>query len=203
MDYVVIPYAIAAYLIGGIPFAYIAGKRARGLDIRTSGNGNVGAVNAFKSLGWRVGTLVLVADAAKGAIAVLIALALDLPEWGLFTGALAATIGHNWSPYLRFDGGKGVAIVFGISLALMPLLAWFAAPFVFVTYYFTRSWVWAFGAGILALNGIIIATGAPAVDIALCVVLSVIVVGTHFGREAGEIRKALAAGDWRKVGQLE
>ncbi len=198
----IVVFSAIAYLVGGIPFAYIAGRQT-GVDIRTQGNGNVGTVNAFRSLGWQYGILVLFLDGLKGTVVVVAGRLLDLPDAGLFAGALAATIGHNWSPYIGFNGGKGVAIVFGISVGMMPVLSWTAAPFVFVTYWFTRSWVWAFGAGIIALNLIIWLADTRTEIVLFCIVQSMIVVATHFGREAAEIRKAIAAREWRKVGQLE
>lgn len=199
---VIVLYSIAAYFVGGIPFAYIAGRR-NGIDIRESGNGNVGTVNAFRSLGWPAGTAVLMLDGLKGVVVIVTGLLLDLSDIGLFAGALAAVIGHNWSPYIGFAGGKGVAVIFGISLGMMPILSWAAAPFVFGAYWLTKSWVWAFGAGIIALNLITWLAGIRGEIVAFCVALSVVVVATHFGREATEIRKAIAAGEWRKVGQLE
>lgn len=198
----VIAFSAAAYLIGGVPFAYIAGKRV-GVDIRDHGNGNVGTVNAFRSIGWQTGLLVLLLDGLKGVVVIVAGRLLELNDIQLFAGALFATIGHNWSPYIGFDGGKGVAIIFGISVGMMPLLSWAAAPVVFATYWFTRSWVWAFGAGIIALNIIVWLAGTRGEIVAFCVALSVVVVATHFGREAAEIRKAVSAREWRKVGQLE
>ncbi len=199
---IITAYAVTAYLVGGIPFAYIAGRRT-GVDIRETGNGNVGTVNAFRSLGWRYGVAVLALDGLKGTVVIVAGLLMDLSDIGLFAGALAATVGHNWSPYIGFAGGKGVAIIFGISVGMMPILSWAAAPFVFVTFWATRSWVWAFGAGIIALNLITWLAGIRGEIVAFCVALSIFVVATHFSREAGEIRRAVAAGDWRKVGQLE
>lgn len=199
---ILVVYIVAAYFVGAIPFAYIAGHRS-GVDIRTQGNGNVGAVNAFQSLGWKPGLLVLLFDGLKGVVVIVAGRLLELSDIGLFLGAIAATGGHNWSPYIGFKGGKGVAVVFGISIGMMPVLSWIAAPFVFGVFWLTRSWVWAFGAGIIALNLIIWLAGARGEIVAFCVALSVIVTATHFAREAGEIRKAIAVRDWRKVGQLE
>lgn len=198
----IIVFSAAAYLIGGVPFAYIAGKR-NGVDIRTCGNGNVGTVNAFRSLGWQTGVLVLLLDGLKGTVVIVAGRVFGLDDAGLFAGALFATIGHNWSPYIGFDGGKGVAVVFGISIGMMPVLSLTAAPIVFATYWLTRSWVWAFGGGIVSLNLIIWLAGTRGEIVAFCAILSVVVVATHFGREAPEIRRAIAAREWRKVGQLE
>jgi glycerol-3-phosphate acyltransferase PlsY len=117
--------------------------------------------------------------------------------------AIAVTAGHNWSPYIGFKGGKGVAVIFGISLAMAPVLSTLAGPVVFAIYFATRSWVWAFGAGIIAINAIFIGTGAPALCIILCLVLSFLVITTHFAREFTELKQALRDRNWRKVGLLE
>ncbi|MCH8910151.1 MAG: glycerol-3-phosphate acyltransferase [Chloroflexi bacterium] len=126
-----------------------------------------------------------------------------MSDYTLFAMALAVTAGHNWSPYIGFKGGKGVAVIFGISLAMIPLESTLAGPIVFAVYFATRSWVWAFGAGIIALNVIFVAIGAPGLVVALCLVLSVLVIATHFAREFGELKQALKDRNWRKVGLLE
>ena len=110
-----------AYAIGGVPFAFLAARR-HGIDIRRSNNGNVGTVNTYRTVGWRAGTVVLVLDTAKGLLIVLPARLLGLGVWEMGAIAIAGVIGHNWSPYLRFAGGKGLAILFGISLGVMPVL---------------------------------------------------------------------------------
>ena len=194
---------VASYLIGGIPAAYVGAKIQRGVDIREHGNGNVGTVNAVRTLGLRSGLLVLAADAAKGALVIIIGRAFGVSDYTLFVVAIAVTAGHNWSPYIGFKGGKGVAVIFGISLAMAPLLSIMAGPIVFVIYFASRSWVWAFGAGIIAINAIFIIAGAPWLCIALCLVLSVLVIATHFAREFSELKQALRDRNWRKFGLLE
>ncbi len=194
---------IASYLIGGIPAAYLGGRIQNGTDIRKHGNGNVGTVNAIRTLGLGSGLLVLAADAAKGAAVIGLGRWAGVSDYTMFTMALAVTAGHNWSPYIGFKGGKGVAVIFGISLAMIPLESTLAGPIVFIVYFITRSWVWAFGAGIIAINAIFIAIGSPALIIAMCLVLSVLVIATHFAREFGELKQALKDRNWRKVGMLE
>jgi glycerol-3-phosphate acyltransferase PlsY len=194
---------VASYLIGGIPAAYLGAKIQSGVDIREHGNGNVGTVNAVRTLGLRSGLFVLAADAAKGAAVIGIGRWAGASDYTLFVMAIAVTAGHNWSPYIGFKGGKGVAVIFGISLAMAPLLSLMAGPIVFVIYFASRSWVWAFGAGILAINTIFIVAGAPWLCIALCLVLSVLVIATHFAREFTELKQALRDRNWRKVGLLE
>lgn len=194
---------VASYLIGGIPAAYLGAKIQSGVDIREHGNGNVGTVNAVRTLGLRSGLFVLAEDAAKGAAVIGIGRWAGASDYTLFVMAIAVTAGHNWSPYIGFKGGKGVAVIFGISLAMAPLLSLMAGPIVFVIYFASRSWVWAFGAGILAINTIFIVAGAPWLCIALCLVLSVLVIATHFAREFTELKQALRDRNWRKVGLLE
>ncbi|MEE8046141.1 MAG: glycerol-3-phosphate acyltransferase, partial [Dehalococcoidia bacterium] len=172
-----------SYLIGGGPAAYLGGRLQRGVDIRAHGNGNVGTVNAVRLLGMRSGLLVLAADAAKGAAMIGLGMVAGVSDYTLFAMAVAVTAGHNWSPYIGFKGGKGVAVIFGISLAMAPVLSVMAGPVVFAIYFTTRSWVWAFGGGIIAINAIFIVTGAPGFCIALCLLLSLLVIATHFGRE--------------------
>jgi len=135
---------LGAYLLGGVPFGLLIGK-ARGLDIRAHGSGNIGATNAMRVLGKGPGSLCFALDVAKGAAPVLIAgLAsglltqgvTDATDAGAWIGVGAAAIlGHLFSPYLGFKGGKGVATGFGVFVAywgvttlpaLAALLVWIA-----------------------------------------------------------------------------
>jgi glycerol-3-phosphate acyltransferase PlsY len=127
---------VLAYLLGSIPSAYLAGRWVRGIDIRRHGSGNVGATNVFRVLGPGPGAAVLIADAAKGSAAVLLPLLLERPDsvWdrlaAAFHGAdplwpcvlgLVAVLGHSYTVFLGFKGGKGVATSLGVFLALAPL----------------------------------------------------------------------------------
>ena len=111
-------HALLAYLIGAVPFSYLI-AHARGVDVRQVGSGNVGATNVARSAGRSFGALALLLDLAKGVSAVALGWALGTPLWlaGL------AVIGHNWSVFLNFQGGKGVAT----TLGLLTALAWPAA----------------------------------------------------------------------------
>jgi glycerol-3-phosphate acyltransferase PlsY len=119
-----------AYLLGSIPFAYLAG-RLRGIDIRTVGSKNVGATNVFRTLGKRIGVTVMVLDIAKGLVAVLVARGLTDSPWPI-AAAAAAIAGHVFPVWLRFRGGKGVAVAGGAVIGLAPvpalivLVVWFA-----------------------------------------------------------------------------
>ena len=113
---------VAAYLLGSIPFSYIFGK-LQGIDIRQHGSGNVGATNALRVLGTKIGVITLLLDMGKGFVAVQLARIL-MP--GVFEGyyviiALVAITGHIFTLFLRFKGGKGVATSAGVFINLLPL----------------------------------------------------------------------------------
>jgi glycerol-3-phosphate acyltransferase PlsY len=111
---------ILGYFLGSIPSAYIAGRLLNGVDIRQVGNGNVGAANAFRQLGAKVGIAVFAIDAAKGGLATIVAQAVGVSQlWVLLAGA-AAVVGHNWPLFLGFRGGRGEATTIGVLLALIP-----------------------------------------------------------------------------------
>lgn len=192
-----------AYLLGGIPTAYILGRRFRRADIRVLGSRNVGTLNAFRLFGWRIALAVLTADAAKGAAVILLAQALSLPVWGIFAVAVASAVGNNWSPYLAFNGGKGVAVVLGMSLAMVPVLSLVSLPFMVLGFVITRNFVWAFAAAFMALNVLVVTSGQPASTVALCLTLSAIVVATHLARTWPDIFSALASRDVRRLGEIE
>jgi glycerol-3-phosphate acyltransferase PlsY len=112
-----------AFVLGGIPFSHLIG-RLRGVDLRTVGSGNIGATNLARALGYGMGVLGFFLDAAKGAVAVLLPRTLlgsqATPLVQALAGALAV-IGHSFSPFLHFKGGKGVATAAGAFAILAPL----------------------------------------------------------------------------------
>lgn len=126
MDFYTIAYPAAAFLSGSIPWSYIIG-RMRGLDIRRSGSGNVGATNLFRTCGRAAGITGLLLDALKGALPVLAAqrgilgLTPSAGDWVLASAGICAVLGHVFSPWLGFRGGKGVATTMGVLLFLAPL----------------------------------------------------------------------------------
>jgi len=131
---------LAAYLAGATPTSYLVG-RLRGVDLRQHGSGNLGATNAFRVVGWKAAVPIFIIDIAKGWLPTAFFSHWDgqgSPDWALAYGA-AAIVGHVYSVYVRFHGGKGVATGAGVFLALSPvgvlicLLLW--AAIVFVTGY--------------------------------------------------------------------
>ncbi|MDP2729036.1 MAG: glycerol-3-phosphate acyltransferase [Dehalococcoidales bacterium] len=112
---------ILGYLLGSIPTAHIAGRLLKGKDIRQMGDGNVGAANAFRQLGRKTGIAVFLIDAAKGALAVLIARMAGTPQLAVLAAGVASVIGHNWPVFIGFRGGRGFAITIGVLAAVVPL----------------------------------------------------------------------------------
>ncbi|MEI7998111.1 MAG: glycerol-3-phosphate 1-O-acyltransferase PlsY [Candidatus Omnitrophota bacterium] len=111
---------VITYLIGAIPTAYIFGRLLKGIDIRQHGSGNVGATNAFRVLGKIPGSIVLIIDIAKGAIPTTIIANLfgfTDPLMLVIIG-LVAIAAHNWTVFLNFKGGKGVATTLGVLIGL-------------------------------------------------------------------------------------
>ena len=111
---------ILAYLVGSIPNALWIGKMFKNIDVREFGSGNVGATNATRVLGWKLGIMVLIFDAFKGMIFIIIARILGLEDIYVVLIGLAAILGHSYSIYLKFKGGKAVATSLGVMLVLIP-----------------------------------------------------------------------------------
>ncbi|MBE3574628.1 MAG: glycerol-3-phosphate 1-O-acyltransferase PlsY [Firmicutes bacterium] len=115
-----------AYLLGAVPFGYLVSHFASGVDIRQHGSGNIGATNVLRVLGPLPAAPVFVADAGKGLLASWAGLMIGGPVAGILCG-VAAILGHNWSVFLRFRGGRGVATSLGVLVGLTPWAAVAAA----------------------------------------------------------------------------
>jgi acyl phosphate:glycerol-3-phosphate acyltransferase len=116
--------ALVAYLLGSIPFGFLVAK-AKGVDIRSAGSGNIGATNAMRVLGKPAGIFVLIMDCAKGYVAVWFCnMVLKAPqETDFVIAGIFAVLGHNYPCWLKFKGGKGIATSAGVFLALAPWAA--------------------------------------------------------------------------------
>jgi glycerol-3-phosphate acyltransferase PlsY len=167
--------AIGSYLLGSIPFGYIAGRIA-GIDIRTHGSGNVGATNVIRSLGKAYGYPVFGLDFLKGFTAVKVSLwaaGKIQPDWHspeLFgiLAAISSVIGHSFPVWLSFKGGKGVATSAGALTALAPFAALIGLSIWIVTFWLTRY---------VSVASIAAAGALPLV----------ILITTKVGREAGSL----------------
>ena len=173
---------LCAFALGSIPTAYIAGKAVSGLDIRSVGSGNPGTMNAVQHLGKAVGLTVLAVDAGKGILAVVIAqqLSVNADTW-VYLSAFAVTMGHNFTPVLKFKGGKGAATVLGISAFMLWQITAISGAFGLLILVIVRHPVLAVAGVFVALNVLTIATGQPVGQIVLCLALSFLVAGTHIG----------------------
>lgn len=123
-----VQFYIASYLIGGIPFGLLLGKYFAGKDIRESGSGSIGATNVLRvlkesnpALAKKLAISTVVLDALKGILVLLVAKLLGLSIETLWAIAIFAVIGHCYSPYLNFEGGKGVATGAGVLAVMLPI----------------------------------------------------------------------------------
>lgn len=129
---------LAAYFVGSIPTGLLLAK-AHGVDIRAAGSGNIGATNVYRTLGRSVGVLTLVGDCLKGLLPVLLARHLGFADQWVAAVGVAAFVGHVYTVFLGFKGGKGVATALGVFLAISPL-AVLCALAIFVTV----VWKWRY-----------------------------------------------------------
>ncbi|HEX5579647.1 MAG TPA: glycerol-3-phosphate 1-O-acyltransferase PlsY [Candidatus Limnocylindria bacterium] len=196
------------YLIGAIPFGVLAGRLAGGVDLRQHGSRRTGTTNALRTLGvgWAAGVFVL--DVAKGVVAVLLAQALyqagppGSPEWVAAAAGVAAVVGHNWSVFIGFGGGRGVATSAGGLLVISPWTLLVVGPLMAVVVWQTRyvslgSVVAAAAApGVTAVLAAIGAVGWAAVGYALATGL--LVIGSH-----GDNLRRLRDGTERRLGERE
>ncbi len=129
---------IVAFLLGSIPTGYLV-ARARGVDIRQHGSGNIGATNVFRTLGKPLGIFVFFADALKGYVAVWLAAHFGgTAAWPSIVAAVAVIAGHNYTPWLGFKGGKGIATSGGVLIALAPWAALVGVGVWVILFYTTR-----------------------------------------------------------------
>lgn len=169
---------IAAYLLGSIPTGLLLAKAA-GVDIRATGSGNIGATNVYRTLGRSVGVLTLVGDCLKGLLPVLLARYLQLPDVWIAAIGLAAFLGHVYTIFLGFKGGKGVATALGVFLGIAPL-AVLGALFIFVAI----VWQWRFVslgsiAAAAAMPGLVAVVNNRPAYLLMTVIVAALVVWKH------------------------
>jgi len=144
-----VQFFIAAYLMGGIPFGLLLAKQFAGVNVKESGSGSIGATNVLRvvketnpSLAKKLGAATLALDAIKGVLVLAIAYYIGLSEATLWGIAVLAVIGHCFSPYLNFEGGKGVATGMGVMMFMLPQETVIALI------------VWAIGAKVIKVSSI-------------------------------------------------
>jgi glycerol-3-phosphate acyltransferase PlsY len=198
--------AILGYALGAIPVGLIVGRVTKGIDIRAYGSHRTGATNALRTLGGRAAALVFALDVAKGVAAVLLARLLfvndPLAEWAAAVAGFSAIVGHNWSAFIGFTGGRGVATSTGAMAAMSPWTIVVVLPLVVLI-----IWRWRF----VSLGSITGALAAPIVTallaglgaasqpaIAYALASGLLVTAAH----ADNIER-LRAGTERRIGQKE
>lgn len=190
---------VGGFLAGSIPFGLVLARRLLGVDVRTVGSGNIGATNVARAGGKKLGIAVLLLDAGKAVVPMLVARALlgDAPHaeaWTVATG-VAAFLGHVFTPWLRFQGGKGVATGLGVFAVLSPWSA--VAGFVafVLAYAATRvSSVGSLAGTYVCTAGTFIAYGARSPVSWAGVLLALVITLRH-----RENLQRLAAGEEKKI----
>jgi len=198
--------ALIGYLLGAIPFGLIVGRLLRGIDLRDYGSHRTGATNALRTLGLRAAASVFLLDVGKGVAAVLLARSLFAGDasvdWAAAMAGFAAIVGHNWSIFIRFTGGRGVATSAGALGAMSPFTLLVLAPVVVAIIGRTRYVsLGSITGGLLApvLTAFLWAIGVTSVPaIAYALASGLLVTAAH----ADNIAR-LRAGTERRIGQKE
>jgi acyl phosphate:glycerol-3-phosphate acyltransferase len=173
---------VLGYLAGSIPFGVLLTRWVRGVDVRQSGSGNIGATNVTRVAGKKLGAGVLLLDALKGALAVLLALWLhpESPRLHVAVG-LAAFLGHVYPVWLKLQGGKGVATALGVLVVLVPLAALSAAlVYAGLVAAWRVSSVGSLAGGVTAVGVAALTARAPEYS-GLALLLFVLILWTHRG----------------------
>lgn len=189
---------LGAYLLGAVPFGLLVVRGITGRDIRQEGSGNIGAANVYRVAGAAVAVLVLALDLAKGVVPVLLTRAIAAGRPGTdalaVLAGVAAVAGHNWSIFLRGQGGKGIATSYGVLLALSPVSAAAAALVWVVVALLTRYASLASLLGVLSVPAAMLARREPASNLFFGMVA--LIFGVY--RHRGNIQRLLR-GEERKL----
>jgi glycerol-3-phosphate acyltransferase PlsY len=198
--------AVLGYLLGAVPFGLIIGRLTKGIDLRRYGSHRTGATNALRTLGTRAAAAVLVLDVGKGVAAVVLTRVLfaddPIVDWAAALAGVAAIVGHNWSLFIGFTGGRGVATSAGALGAMSIWAIVILAPVVAIVIWRSRF---------VSLGSISGALGAPIVTAALAAIGAATVPAIGYALASGLLVTAahadnigrLRAGTERRIGQKE
>jgi acyl phosphate:glycerol-3-phosphate acyltransferase len=185
---------VAGYLIGSIPVADLVARRHAAVDLREVGDRNPGYWNAKETLGRRAAIPVFVGDAAKGAVAAALGLAVAAPgDWWIgYLAAGAAMIGHAWPVFAGFRGGRSVLTWAGAACVLSPLTAAIAIALLLVVTAVTRSFAWGARVGVFSYPIVQLAVDGPYRTAATGALMCII--GLRFGMAAWHDRRTATVG---------
>ena len=197
--FIALALGLGAYLLGSVPTAYIMVRLVTGHDIRRLGSRNVGALNTYQQVGtWRA-VPVLIVDAGKGVLAVLVPIWLGAPHWTVLVTTTLVVAGHNWPVFLGFRGGKGAAAIFGVSLALVPVLTLITlAPVALIVLAF-RNVVLGVAFGFLMLNILLLVSGRAPEQVALCIFLTLMVSVTYLVSIWSHVVQSIKDHRWKEL----
>ena len=189
-----VTWILFGYAMGSVPFAYLLARRA-GIDVRVAGSGNVGAANVLRTSGTSLGVTVLALDVSKGAVSVLAAYATAGTVPAMAAAGAAAVVGHIYPVWLRFHGGKGVAVAAGVFAVLAPMATVAATAAFFSTVWLTR---------VISLGSVVATVTLPSVAFAAGAPTSVLTAATGVAslilfRHRANIRR-IATGTERRMG---
>ena len=203
---------LVGYLLGSIPFGLLIGKRSSKVDIREHGSGKIGATNVLRTAGRKAAAIAVTLDMSKGVLAVVFAglivgrSYLIVGDFGLgilvaqVSAALAAIVGHNWSVFLKFKGGRGVATFMGGLIALSPVAAIFGGEIFIIGAGLTKFASLGSIAGTVGTYAVLVPLtimhGFPIEYLAYALIGTIIIVVMH----RGNIRRLLS-GKERKLGE--
>lgn len=198
--------AVLGYLLGAVPFGLLIGRLTKGIDLREYGSHRTGATNALRTLGTRAAAAVFVLDVAKGVAAVVLARLLfggdPMVEWTAAAAGVAAIVGHNWSVFIGFTGGRGVATSAGGLGAMSFWTLVIVAPIVVLAIWRSRY---------VSLGSVTGALGAPIITAALAAIGAATIPAIAYALASGLLVTVahadnigrLRAGTERKIGQKE
>jgi glycerol-3-phosphate acyltransferase PlsY len=189
-----LPWILFGYAVGSVPFAYLLARRA-GIDVRVAGSGNVGAANVLRTSGAPLGLTVMILDIGKGVATVLAAYAGAGSSASMAAAGAAAIVGHIYPIWLRFHGGKGVAVAAGVFSVLAPFAAMLAAAVFFGTVWLTRVVSLGSVAATVTLPSVAWLAGSPPSVVAAALGTGTLILFRH----RANLRR-IAAGTERRMG---
>ncbi len=188
---------LCGYVLGSVPTGFLAG-RARGVDVRREGSGNIGMANVLRTAGKWPAIVTMVGDMLKGFVPVFLARTVTENEWVVAATALAAVVGHCWPVFLRFKGGKAVATGAGTTIALAPVVGFGLFAFWWAVVLVSRYTSLGAISVMIVTPVVFLLTGQPVPYILYTVIGGSLVLWRH-----RENALALAKGTERKIGQKD